>query len=162
MRKLLAIFTILLLVVSCQNNTTTKSNNPLIEDPKNMADLLFEIHLTEGMENSNYIKSNESNIIYTKIFKNHKVTPAQFDSAVVYYSNNNNKHKLVYEIITKKVDTYIQNCSKTFFNRYPSENTNYWKDYAIFPDSLYKTTQFLPFYICPKPEYLNKPLIIEK
>ena len=162
MRKLLAILTILLFVASCQNNEATKSDNILIENPKYMANLLFDIHLTEGLETSNFINFNEARIIYSKIFEKHKITPAKFDSAVVYYSNNHSKHKEVYAMVSKKIDSYLQACDKKFFNRYPTKNTNYWKDYAIFPDSLYKMTQFLPFYICPKPEYLNKPLIITK
>lgn len=161
MRKLLAILTLLLLIVSCQNKTI-KSDNPLIKDPKNMANLLFDIHLTEGMESSNFIKSNECKIIYSKILLKHKLKPEQFDSAIVYYANNNNEHKFVYELVSKKIDSYLAICDKKFFRQYPTENINYWKDYAVFPDSLQKMTQFLPFYICPRPEYLDKPLIIEK
>ncbi len=162
MRKLLAILTILLLATSCKNNDAVNSDNKLIRNPKYMANLLFDIHLAEGMETGKFVTFNESKIIYSKILKKHKVTPTDFDSAVVYYSNNHSQHKVLYEIITKKIDSYLQICDKKFFSRYPKSNTNYWKDYAVFPDSLYKTTQFLPFYICPKPEYLNKPLIIEK
>ena len=161
MRKLLAILTILLFACSCQKNEVVTSDNILIKDPKTMANLLFEIHLTEGMETSSFVTSNESRIIYSKIFESYKVTPEQFDSAVFYYANNNSKHKYVYELISKKIDSYLKLCDKKFFNHLPKRNKNIWKDYAVFPDSLYKFTQFLPYYICPKPEYLNKPLIIK-
>lgn len=162
MRKLLAILAVLLLVASCKENEVTKTDNILIRNHKAMANLLFDIHLSEAMESSNFIGYNECKFIYTKIFEKHKVTPANFDSAVIYYANHNNEHKEVYKLVEKKIVKYIDNCDKKFFNRFPKETISVWKDYAIFPDSLTKLTQFLPFYICPKPDYLDKPLIIEK
>jgi hypothetical protein len=162
MRKILVILSLLLFVASCKNNEATKSDNILINNPKYMANLLFDIHLAEGMETCKYITSNESKYIYSKILQKYKATPADFDSAIVYYANHNSSHKMVYDLVSKKMDDYIKLCDQKFFGRYPANNTNYWKDYAIFPNGLYKMTQFLPFYICPKPEYLNKPLIIEK
>lgn len=161
MKKILAIFTLVLLFVSCKNENT-KTDNILIKNNKVMANLLFDIHLSEAMESNNFIEYNECKYIYTKIFKKHRVTPEEFDSAIVYYSNHNSKHKEVYALVNKKLVSYIKNCDKKFFNRYPKETISYWKDYAVFPDGLYKMTQFLPYYICPKPEYLNKPLIIQK
>jgi hypothetical protein len=161
MRKILAILSIFCLLVSCTDKTETETNNILIKDNRIMADLLFDIHLSEGMESSNFINGNECKIIYTKIFQKYNITPEVFDEAVFYYSNHNNKHKEVYNIVRAKLESYIKLCDKSFFNRYPAENTSIWKDYAIFPDGLYKYTQFLPYYICPKPDYLNKPLIID-
>ena len=162
MRKFLAIFTLLLLMVSCKENETIKTDNILINSPKSMANLLFDIHLTEAMETCNFLKNSECKFIYTKIFTKHNVTPENFDSAVVYYANHNNKHKEVYQMVNAKIRCYIQNCDKKFFNKYPIETVSIWKDYAVFPKGLYKTTQFLPFYICPRPEYLDKPLINQK
>ncbi len=162
MKKILAILPLVFLMFSCKKHEEIKTDNILINNHKVMANLLFDIHLTEGMETCNFLKSNETKYIYTKIFEKYKITPAHFDSAVIYYANNNDKHKEVYEIINNKIIKYIDNCDEKFFIKFPKETVNVWKDYGVFPDSLQKMTQFLPFYICPRPEYLDKPLIIEK
>lgn len=159
MRKIIFILSFTILLVSC-NNTNNNTNNILINDTKAMADFIFDIHLSESMLSNSYIVPSENKKIYTKIFSKHNVTPADFDSAVVYYSNNHLKHKEVYEIVLKKLNNYLKFSYKDFFTKYPSKNINIWKDYAVFPKDLYKLTQFLPYYICPKPEYLNKPIIL--
>lgn len=162
MRKLLAILSVICLFTSCIKNDEIETNNILMKDTKAMAKLLFDIHLSEGMESSAFINKNECKVIYTKIFSKHKVTTEEFDEALVYYSKHHNKHKEVYAIVSAKLDTYVKLCDEKFFNKYPAETVSIWKDYALFPEGLYKYTQFLPYYICPRPEYLDKPLIVEK
>jgi hypothetical protein len=162
MKKILAIFSLVILLVSCTKEITNNTDNPLINNINSMADFLFDIHISESLEKERFITYPQGQILYTKIFEKHGVTPEQFDSAISYYTVHNKDYKKVYEKVTDKINKYIKYSEQDFFNKYPKENIDVWKDYAIFPDSLKKMTQFLPFYICPKPEYLNKPLIIEK
>ena len=160
MKKILTILSILVLLVSCTKKETNNTNNPLINNMNSMVNLLFDIHITEALERERLITYPTGKIVYKKLFEEHGITPEQFDSATAYYTVQNNEYKKLYEKVVNKINQYIEFSDKDFFNRYPKENINIWKDYAIFPDGLYKTTQFLPYYICPKPEYLNKPLII--
>lgn len=162
MKKILAILSIFILLVSCKKEVANNIDNPLIYKTNLMANLLFDIHLSEALERERFITYPQGKILYTKIFEKHGVTPEQFDSAITYYTVHNEDYKVVYEKVTDKINKYIKYSEQSFYNKYPQENINVWKDYAVFPDSLKKMTQFLPFYICPKPEYLNKPLIIEK
>ena len=127
-----------------------------------MAQLLFDIHLAEALENEKIVTDKNSKILYTKVFEKHGITTNQFDSAITYYTEQNSKYLEVYGKVTNRLNKYIKYTEQAFFARYPQENVNIWKDYAVFPNGFYKMTQFLPYYICPKPEYLNKPLIIEK
>ena len=161
MKKLLVILSSIVLLISCSNNEVNNTN-PLIENTNNMANFLFDIHLSEALERENIISSTDSRILYTKLFDKHGISPEQFDSAVAYYADHNSDYVVVYEKVKNKVNQYIYFTDRNYFNKYPAENINIWKDYAVFPKGLYKMTQFLPFYICPKPEYLNKPLIINK
>ena len=160
MRKILVILSIILLA-SCTNKANI-SDNPLINNMDNMANILFDIHITESLEKEGFVSKTDVKMLYTNIFKKHGVTTEQFDSATVYYHTHNKEHIKVYEKVTKKLNEYLALSSKDFFIKYPAENINIWKDYAVFPKGLQKFTQFLPFYICPKPEYLNKLLIIKK
>lgn len=162
MKKILAILSFMLLLVSCTKKETNNEYNPLIDNMDYMANFLFDIHLTEALERERLISYPTGKIVYKKLFEQHGITPEQFDSAVMYYTVRNNDYKKLYEKVTNKINKYIEFSDKNFFNRYPKENINIWKDYAIFPEGFYKTTQFLPYYICPKPEYLNKPLIINQ
>lgn len=160
MRYILAILSSILLLVSCKKEET--NNNPLINNINTMANFLFETHISEGLEKEYLITKDEGRILYTKIFEKYNVTTEQFDSAITYYTNNHKKYQEVYQKVTNKLNKYLTFAGQNFFIKYPAENINVWKDYAVFPEGLYKFTQFLPFYICPKPEYLNKPLIINK
>lgn len=162
MKKILVILSLLCLMVSCKNSETITTDNILITKHKAMANLLFDIHMAEGLEGCSFLSNADSKIVYTKIFEKHKVTPELFNEAVSYYAKHNDDHMAVYELVRNKLDSYLRFAEEKFFNRCPAENINIWKDYAVFPKGLYKMTQFLPFYICPRPEYLNKPLIINK
>lgn len=161
MRNLLIILSSIVLLASCSKQEAN-TNNPLIEDSNKMVNFLFDIHLSEALEKEKFIKETESKILYTKIFEKYDVTTEQFDEAILYYTENNNDYLNVYEKVTNKFNQYLSFSNQNFFTKYPAENLNIWKDYAIFPSGLSKMTQFLPFYICPKPEYLEKPLIIIK
>lgn len=162
MRNILAILFSIFLLVSCTKKETIKTDNPLINDVNTMAQLLFDIHLAEALENEKIVTDKNSKILYTKVFEKHGITTNQFDSAITYYTEHNSKYLEVYGKVTNRLNKYIKYTEQAFFARYPQENVNIWKDYAVFPNGFYKMTQFLPYYICPKPEYLNKPLIIEK
>ena len=162
MRNILAIFLSIILLTSCSKKEVNNRDNPLINDINTMAEFLFDIHLAEALEREKYIPSKKTNVLYTKIFEKHGVTTDQFDSAITYYTEHNRDYIMVYERVTNKINKYIKLADHNFFARYPAKNINIWKDYAIFPGGLYKFTQFLPYYICPKPEYLNKPLIFDK
>ncbi len=161
MKKKLAILSIILLLVTSCKKEETNIDNPLIYSTDTMADFLFDIHISEALEKERFLNNTEAKVLYTKIFEKHNVTSEQFDSAIVHYTMHNKEYKRVYEKVTNKINKYLQYSKQAFFNKYPAENVNIWKDYAIFPKSLYKVTQFLPYYICPKPEYLEKPLIIK-
>ena len=163
MRKVLAIlFFVVLLFSSCSKSLETNTGNVLIDNHNTMAKLLFDIHLAEGLESNGHILATEVKHIYTEIFQKHKVSPAEFDSAMNFYTTNHAKHKEVYSIVQAKFERYLQLANKPFFDNYPTENKNIWKHYAEFPKNLYKYTQFYPYYLAPRPEYLDKPLIIKK
>jgi hypothetical protein len=127
-----------------------------------MANLLFDIHLTESLESNNFLVPKECKYIYTKIFEKHRITPEQFDSALNFYANNNFEHQDVYILVLQKINKYTELSNHHFFNKYPETNKNIWKDYAIYPDSIYKVIQTLPYNIVPRPKYLDEPLILKK
>ena len=162
MRNLLAILFSILLLASCSKKAANNTGNPLIDDINTMANFLFDTHLAEAMEKEKYISLKKANVLYTKIFEKYGIAPNLFDSAIMYYTEHNSEYQMVYEKVTKKINKYIKFADQNFFAKYPAKNINIWEDYAVFPEGLYKTTQFLPYYICPKPEYLNEALIINK
>jgi hypothetical protein len=162
MKKVLVILSFILLLVSCKKEETTKIDNPLINNVNLMAKFLFDIHVIEALEDERYITYPEGKIFYAKTFTKYGITPEQFDSAAAYYTINKDNHKILYEKIQNRMRKYIEFSEHSFFGYFPAENINVWKDYAVFPENLYKMTQFLPYYITPRPKYLDKPLIIEK
>ena len=162
MRNILAILFSILLLASCSKKAANNTGNPLIDNINTMANFLFDTHIAEALEREKYVSTKKINVVYTKIFEKYRVTPAQFDTAIAYYTEHNSEYLMVYDKVTKKLNQYIKFADQNFFAKYPDKNINVWKDYAVFPSGLNKTIQFLPFYICPKPEYLSEPLIINK
>ena len=96
MRNILAILFSIFLLVSCTKKETIKTDNPLINDVNTMAQLLFDIHLAEALENEKIVTDKNSKILYTKVFEKHGITTNQFDSAITYYTEHNSKYLEVY------------------------------------------------------------------
>ena len=58
---------------------------------KQMEDLLYEIHLTEGLTDvmiDDYISRQKKEILKKGVFAKYKITPEQFDSSLMWYGKN--------------------------------------------------------------------------
>lgn len=104
MKKLsyIGVFCIILLsVVSCVRVPEG------ILDEKQMEDLLYEIHMSEGLSDvmvDDYISRQNKEILKKGVFAKHKITPEQFDSSLMWYGKNLELYVNVYRKVIRRLE----------------------------------------------------------
>ena len=80
--------------------------NDYILTNKQMEDLLLDIHLVDGisLSNSNFSSKNAKSDLYTTIYEKHNTTKEQFDSSMVYYSENLEELVEIYEAVQSRIE----------------------------------------------------------
>lgn len=74
--------------------------------PKEMTDVLYDLHSAEGVLQAagyNMGKDEELNAYYETILMNHKITQAQFDSSLVWYTDNPKQFCIVYGKVVQRL-----------------------------------------------------------
>ncbi len=70
--------------------------------------IIVDIHLLDGMMNEVNIRReitrHDTINLYSEIFKNHGYTRAQFDSSIIYYTNDINKYDKIYNEVLNKLN----------------------------------------------------------
>ena len=86
-----------------------KDKKKLIIPKKDFEEILVDIHLMDGLTRQHKIrnelaKENDSLNYYDAILRSHNYTRAQFDSSMVYYSENINKFDEIYENVLSELN----------------------------------------------------------
>lgn len=97
-RVAISIVIIGFILSGCHNDKATISN-------EEMADLLYDIHITESATVYNHLSNtSEKSYVYDNILKSHKITPEQFNNYIAWYTQNKGEYKLVYDIVLAKLE----------------------------------------------------------
>ncbi|HIU54186.1 MAG TPA: DUF4296 domain-containing protein [Candidatus Gallibacteroides avistercoris] len=78
-----------------------------ILDEKQMEDILYEIHLSEGLEDvmiEDYVSRQKKEILKKGVFAKYKITPEQFDSSLMWYGRNLELYVDVYRKVIKRLE----------------------------------------------------------
>jgi len=118
---------LVLLVVISALSCRGRSGRYVIPEKK-FVDVLVDIHLADGMAMDN-MRYNEkflldSASLYESVFNKHKVTRAQFDSTMQYYSAHPDDFQQMYNTLTarlKRMEDELKAKQDTT-NQEPSEN----------------------------------------
>ncbi len=114
-------------LVACKNKIPSK-----VIQPSKMENILYDYHLAQAMGDEfsggeNYKKD----LLIQYVFKKHRVTKAEFDSSMVWYTRNMDKLNDIYKNVKKRYDsadlssfTYNSSAGRRMF---PSGDTvNIW------------------------------------
>ena len=100
---------ILFFVIACSIIVACKPGVPKgIIKPGKMEDILFDIHVADGMVQNNPTAAN--NIEYNRtlyrlgVLKKYNVSQAEFDSSMVYYSRHSDRLHEIYEGVAEKLN----------------------------------------------------------
>lgn len=98
----LIILIVILLLGSCGRPSWVLPENK-------MEDVLFDIHLADATIDRNYSEFNKDPLrkqeLYNSVFQKHNITPQQFDTSLVWYSQNLTKYMKMYERIGDRYNT---------------------------------------------------------
>ena len=80
--------------------------NGYVLNTEQMEDLLLDIHLVDGitLDNSAFSSRNAKSDLYTTIYEKHNTTKEQFDSSMVYYSENLEELVEIYEAVLLRIN----------------------------------------------------------
>lgn len=99
------ILVLILCLVSILTSCTIRPRGVLSE--RRMIDLLFDLHRADGtMQVSGVVYNNENELAayYASVLEKHGVTQAQFDSSLVWYTDNPNIFDKMYPYVIEKLE----------------------------------------------------------
>lgn len=117
---------ILTLLAACKHNSEPKG----LMDTATLANFLTEAHIIEGYSEAIVPNKQDSiriNAAYDSLYAKYNITPADYDSSMVYYSHHPDLLEAVYERVTKNL--------KKIRDSYPSTNKENIKQ-SLLPDSI--------------------------
>lgn len=114
---------LLLLMVSCAGKPKRPSFMP---DDKVMADLFFEMHLTQAMIRYGHIDKKYEKTYYASILRRHNLTAEQYDSCLIWLAKEKDIYKKLYEDAEVKAN---QLRARTTDAQWQHDSRDpYWKD----------------------------------
>jgi hypothetical protein len=105
MKKLLLLFTLLLLAISCQKAIIEKPAKLIAEDK--MINILFDISVLEAIKQVNPTALTDRKIttsIY--IYKKYQIDSLQFAQNDKYYASDVKNYAKMYDEVAKRIDDY--------------------------------------------------------
>ncbi|MFT5749292.1 MAG: hypothetical protein ACI93S_000547 [Ancylomarina sp.] len=126
-KQFVLLFLATLLVFSCSKK---EEKTYLSED--DFTRILFDIHLTDGVLTTKNIvtrgKEYRPSFFYNSIYKKYNITPQQFDSCVIFYTQNSALYEKMYEKVIdslNRMDTQFQIALKD--SLIVRDTVNLWK-----------------------------------
>lgn len=91
----------------CISLSSCDDNRPnYVPDNKEMASLLYDIHITEALVATNHVRGdNQRAVFYKKILQEHNMSNARFDSCIIWFNNNKTEYKEVYNIVKSQLES---------------------------------------------------------
>lgn len=102
MKKIVSLFTLVILCLSCNKDLVEKPDNLI--DKKVMGDIFYDMSLLEALkyQNSNSLYTNGINI-KTYIYKKYKIDSLQFVKSNAYYAADYREYTKMYEALNERL-----------------------------------------------------------
>jgi hypothetical protein len=122
MKKLVTIFLLFAILISCQKPAVSKPDNLINEEV--MVDIMYDISILEAMKSQKVVvlESNEINPS-TYIYKKYKVDSLQFANSDKFYASDIKKYKEIFDKVNKRMEEKMEGLKKaTNSKRAPDDN----------------------------------------
>ncbi|TDE54900.1 DUF4296 domain-containing protein [Flavobacterium sp. GT3P67] len=104
MRKIITFLTIITLLVSCKEEVVNKPERLIEKDV--MIDIMYDLSVLDAIKYQNPASLDTFKINSRDyIFKKYKIDSAQFAKSNVYYASDYNEYKIMFEQISKRLET---------------------------------------------------------
>ncbi|TDE31808.1 DUF4296 domain-containing protein [Flavobacterium ranwuense] len=104
MRKIITFLTIITLLVSCKEEVVNKPERLIEKDV--MVDIMYDLSVLDAIKYQNPASLDTFKINSRDyIFKKYKIDSAQFAKSNVYYASDYNEYKIMFEQISKRLET---------------------------------------------------------
>ncbi len=125
---------------SCNNNRPD-----YVPDNNEMASLLYYIHLTESLANTNQVKDkNQAAALYKNIMQEYNMSNGRFDSCITWFSNNKKEYKKVYNIVKSQLELERNHI---LAGAYASEIANKYNHLFDFRSQFFESKDSIIFYL---------------
>ncbi len=122
MKKLVTIFLLFAILISCQKPAVSKPDNLIDEEV--MVDIIYNISVLEAMKSQKafVLEANKINP-NTYIYKKYKIDSLQFANSDKFYASDIKKYKEIFEKVNKRMEEKMERLKKaTNSNRAPDDN----------------------------------------
>jgi len=103
MKKILSLFLIVSICLSCEKSTIIKPDNLIDEDV--MVDIIYDFALLEGIKGENRISFQQNGINPNEyVYKKYKIDSLQFAKNDQYYASDVKNYKKIYDKVTKRLE----------------------------------------------------------
>ena len=122
MKKLVTLFLLFAILISCQKPAVSKPDNLIDEEV--MVDIMYDISILEAMKSQKVVvlESNEINPS-TYIYKKYKVDSLQFANSDKFYASDIKKYKEIFDKVNKRMEEKMEGLKKaTNSKRAPDDN----------------------------------------
>lgn len=112
MKKLLTLFLLFAILISCQKPAVSKPDNLIDEEV--MVDIMYDISVLEAIKSQRAVVL-ESNKINpnTYIYKKYKIDSLQFANSDKFYASDIKKYKEIFEKVNERIEEKIERSKKT-------------------------------------------------
>jgi hypothetical protein len=122
MKKLVTIFLLFAILISCQKPAVSKPDNLIDEEV--MVDIMYDVSVLEAMKSQKafVLEANKINP-NTYIYKKYKIDSLQFANSDKFYASDIKKYKEIFEKVNKRMEEKMERLKKaTNSNRAPDDN----------------------------------------
>jgi hypothetical protein len=122
MKKLVTIFLLFAILISCQKPAVSKPDNLIDEEV--MVDIMYDVSVLEAMKSQKafVLEANKINP-NTYIYKKYKIDSLQFANSDKFYASDIKKYKEIFDKVNKRMEEKMERLKKaTNSNRAPDDN----------------------------------------
>jgi hypothetical protein len=122
MKKLVTIFLLFAILISCQKPAVSKPDNLIDEEV--MVDIMYDVSVLEAMKSQKafVLEANKINP-NTYIYKKYKIDSLQFANSDKFYASDIKKYKEIFDKVNKRMEEKMERLKKaTNSNRATDDN----------------------------------------
>jgi hypothetical protein len=107
MKKLVTLFLLFAILISCQKPAVSKPDNLIDEEV--MVDIMYDVSVLEAMKSQKafVLEANKINP-NTYIYKKYKIDSLQFANSDKFYASDIKKYKEIFEKVNKRMEEKIE------------------------------------------------------
>ena len=111
MKKLVTLFLLFAILISCQKPAVSKPDNLIDEEV--MVDIMYDVSVLEAMKSQKafVLEANKINP-NTYIYKKYKIDSLQFANSDKFYASDIKKYKEIFEKVNKRMEEKIEGFKK--------------------------------------------------